>query len=80
MPRIGSLADVKRMVVDGEHFDVTECVSEPGVYELRWTSGPNADYGFTRSTYSGEGQAGAELEDAIRDFLSQVDPTTGYME
>ena len=42
------------MVVDGEHFDATERVGEPGVFELRWTSGPNADYGFTTSTYRGE--------------------------
>lgn len=68
------------MVVDGEHFDVTERVGEPGVYELRWTSGPNADYGFATSAYSGENQTDAELEDAIRDFLSRVDPSTGHIE
>jgi hypothetical protein len=68
------------MVVDGEHFDVTERVGEPGVYELRWTSGPNADYGFATSSYSGEHQTDAELRDAIRDFLSRVDPSTGYIE
>ena len=38
--------------MDGEHFDVTERIGEPGVYELRWTSVPNADYGFATSTYS----------------------------
>lgn len=68
------------MVVDGEQFDVTERIEEPCVYELRWTSGPNADYGFATSTHSGDGQTDAELEDAIRNFLSQVDPTTGYIE
>lgn len=70
------------MVVDGEHFDVTERIGEPGVYELRWTAGPNADYGFATSTYSseGQGQTDAELKDGIRNFLSQVDPTTGYIE
>ena len=68
------------MVVDGERFDVMERDGEPGVFELRWVSGPNADYGFTTSTSSGEGQSEAELEDAIRNFLSQVDPSTGYIE
>jgi hypothetical protein len=68
------------MVVDGEHFDVMERAGEPGVYELRWISGPNEGYGFATSTYSGEEQTDAELEDAIRDFLSQVDPATGYVE
>ena len=67
------------MVVDGEHFDVTELASEPGVYELRWVSGPNEGYGFATMKYGGEGHTGAELEDAIRNFLSQVDPTTGYI-
>jgi hypothetical protein len=54
--------------------------ASPGVYELRWTSGPNADYGFATSTYSGEGQTDAELKDAIRHFLGLVDPTTGYID
>jgi len=68
------------MVVDGEHFEVTERVGEPGVYEIRWTSGPNEGYGFASTSYSGQGQTDAELEDAIRNFLSQVDPSTGYIE
>ena len=68
------------MVVDSEHFDVTERVGEPGVYDLRWVSGPNADYGFASAKYGGDGQTDAELEEAIRNFLSQVDPNTGYIE
>ena len=68
------------MVVDGEHFDVTERVGEPGVYDLRWVSGPNEDYGFASAKYGADGQTDAELEAAIRNFLSQVDPSTGYIE
>ena len=68
------------MVVDGEHFDVRERTGEPGVYELRWTSGPNEGYGFTTSTYKGQRQTEADLEDAIRNFLNQVNPTSGYIE
>ncbi|KQZ88555.1 hypothetical protein ASD62_03745 [Phycicoccus sp. Root563] len=71
---------MKRIAVDGEHFDVTERVSEPSVYELRWVSGPNADYGFATSTCGGEGQTDVELADAIRNCPSQVDPTSGYIE
>ena len=56
------------MAVDGEIFDITERVGEPRLYELRWTSGPNADYGFATSTYSREGQTDAEFEGAIRNF------------
>jgi hypothetical protein len=68
------------MVVDGEHFNVVERADEPGVYEVQWISGPNEGYGFATSTYNGERQTETELEDAIRDFLNQVDPVTGYIE
>lgn len=68
------------MVVDGEHFDVRERASEPGVYDLRWVSGPNQDYGFASAKYGGDRQTDAELEDAIRNFLSQVGTSTGYIE
>ena len=67
------------MVVDGEHFDFTERVGEPGVHDLRWVSGPNKDYGFASAAYGGGRQTDADLEDAIRNFLSLVDPTTGYI-
>ena len=68
-------------VVDREHFDVTRRVGEPGVYELRRTSGPNAEYGLATSTYGCEGQADDDLEDAVfQNFLSQVDPTIGYFD
>lgn len=63
------------MVVDGEHFEVCERVSESGVYDVRWTSGPSADYGFTTSAYSGARQTDTELEEAIRDFLSRSIPS-----
>ena len=67
------------MEVDGERFEVAERASEPGVYDIRWLSGPHDRYGFATSSYSGERQAEAELEDAIRNFLSQVGPS-GYSE
>lgn len=68
------------MVVDGEQFDVSTRAGEPGVYDFRWTSGPNEGYGFGSAGHGGGGMTDAELEDAIRNFLSQVDPTTGYIE
>jgi hypothetical protein len=68
------------MVVDGEHFDVTERTSERGVYELRWVSGPNDGYGFAACSHGSEPLSDEELEDAVRNFLSQVDRATGYIE
>jgi hypothetical protein len=70
---------VRKLVVDGEHFEVSERAGEPGVHDLRWATGPNEGYGFASAKYGGGGQTDAELEDAIRDVLSQVDPTTGYI-
>ena len=68
------------MVVDGERFDVTARAGESGFYDSRWTSGPNEGYGFTSAGHGGGNMADAELEHAIRNFLSQVDPITGYIE
>ena len=42
-------------------------------------SGPNEGYGFSSGGHGGGGLTDAELEDAIRNFLSQVD-STGYIE
>jgi hypothetical protein len=53
---------------------------EPGVYDFRWTSRPKPGYGFSSAGHGSGGMTDAELEDAIRNFLSQVDPTTGYLE
>jgi len=68
------------MDVGGQHFEVVERVGEPGVYDLRWVTGLNQGNGFASAKYGGEGQIDAELDDAIHNFLSQVDPTTGYIE
>lgn len=64
------------MTVDGEKFEVTERAGEPGVYNLLWVSGPIEGYGFPSATYGGDVQTDAELEDAMRNFLSQVDSET----
>ncbi|GIL35206.1 hypothetical protein PDTK01_12820 [Phycicoccus sp. DTK01] len=71
---------MKRMVVDGERFEVTERAGEPGVYDLLWVSGPHEGYGFTSSTDGGDVQTDAVLEDAVRNFLIQVDRRTGYID
>lgn len=67
------------MVVDGEQFDVSERAREPGVYDIVWISGPNEGYGFASASYGNVKLTDTELEDAIRNFLSQVDPATGYI-
>jgi hypothetical protein len=69
-----------RLVVDGEQFDVREEPGRPGQYHFSWASGPNSDYGFTSARSDGRPESTAELREAIRDFLAQVDPETGFIE
>lgn len=69
--------------VDGESFAVRRSRTDPG-FDFDWLSGRNPRYGFS----SGLGPQPAEGDidlggpwfvDAIRDFLSMIDPTTGYI-
>ena len=61
--------------VDGEVFEVVYSSTRGSSYA--WLSGPNAGYGFGSS-----GPKPATLDDhraAIRSFLEQIDPETGYI-
>jgi hypothetical protein len=44
-----------------------------------WESGPNPGYGFTSGAQGGSGAPVSVLADAIRNFLAQIDPRTGYI-
>lgn len=69
-----------RIEVDGEVFDVVAGDDDnPGAYHYTWTSGRNLDYGFTEAWSDRRTPTMSEHEQSIRDFLSQVDPETGYM-
>jgi hypothetical protein len=64
-----------RLEVDGEVFELRP--DEFGGAHYDWISGPNAGYGFSESP------APDSLEQhraSIRNFLSLVDPATGYIE
>lgn len=67
-------AHEREVTVDGAVFRIR--TSESGTH-YDWISGPNEDYGFASS-------AGpttiADDEEAIRHFLSMVDPATGYLD
>lgn len=64
--------------VDGERFQVVE--REPGVYDVEWSTGPNPGYGFSLGSSTRTPVPAQVLEDAIRGFLRDVDPATGYLE
>jgi hypothetical protein len=69
-----------RVEVDGEAFDVAAERDRPGQYHFLWVSGPNPGYGFSIGTSDGRAMSSADIEADIRNFLAQVDPTTGYIE
>lgn len=79
----------RRIAVDGEIFDVRVRQDQLGC-DFDWVSGPNHGYGFTIGQSVDAEPDGlstsavAPMDDQwtrarIRDFLSQVDPTTGYI-
>jgi hypothetical protein len=66
------------LVVDGERFLLREhAASGRGhVYSYDWLTGPNPGYGFGSS---GPSQSPDDHVTAIRGFLSEIDPDTGYL-
>ena len=69
-----------RVTVDGEVFDVATQPDHPGHYHYAWISGPNPGYGFSSVSSDGRPSSMVDHEEAIRNFLSHVDPETGYIE
>lgn len=69
----------QRVIVDGEVFDVSERDGRPGQYDFAWISGPNAGYGFTIARSDGSALTSEDLESEIRQFLTMIDPETGYI-
>lgn len=69
-----------RITVDGEVFEVTTQPDRPGHYHYAWLSGSNPGYGFSSASSDGRAATMGDHEEAIRDFLSQVDRRTGYIE
>ena len=69
-----------RLEVDGEVFDVAARRDHPGQYDYAWISGPNPGYGFSSASSDRRLSTMADHKKAIRNFLSQVDPETGYIE
>jgi hypothetical protein len=68
-----------RLEVDGQVFDISPRSGRPGQYDYTWISGRDPRYGFTSARSDGEPSTTAEHVEAIRGFLAQVDPETGYI-
>jgi hypothetical protein len=64
-----------RLDVDGELFAVREGRGGGTAYD--WLSGPNDGYGFGSS--GSPTRSVEEHRETVRTFLTQIDPTTGYI-
>ena len=79
-PGSGRERESTRLDVDGETFEAARDPEQPGAVHFTWVSGPNPGYGFT-SRRSDQGEMTEEEQvDAIRGFLAQIDPVTGYID
>jgi len=77
LPDTRAFTELAELTVDGETFIVRK--SEPdGAFHYDWISGPNDGYGFSTSGRSTP-VSNEHHKAAIRDFLSAVDPATGYL-
>ena len=64
-----------RLDIDGEIFEVRR--GQGGGTNYGWVSGPNPGYGFGSS--GGGDLSEAHHRESIRNFLSMIDPKTGYI-
>ena len=74
--------------IDGERFVVRTVAGPGGGYRLDWITGPNPGYGFSIGWPAG-GPASEPVEGWVpsnevllseaRNFLSMIDPATGYI-
>ena len=72
--------DQVRLTVDGQVFDVRYDLKQPGTYHYSWVNGPPDGYGFTSGRSDRQRDTLEAHEAHIREFLSAVDPMTGYIE
>ena len=67
------------LTVDGERFRVARRTGTGTTYDYTWLTGPNDGYGFTGSMSGEHPMTEDEHEESIREFLSGIDPETGYL-
>lgn len=66
-----------RMTVDGETFSIRR--RNPNTYSYEWVPGRNPEYGFEIGASSTQEFDDDMHEEAIRRFLAEIDPRTGYL-
>jgi hypothetical protein len=71
-----TFVELGTFTVDGETF-LVRTADDDGSSHYDWVSGPNDGYGFSTSG-GAEPYSRDHHVAAIRDFLSAIDPATGY--
>jgi hypothetical protein len=74
-PQLEPLPVAQTLEVDGEVFELRP--DGFGGTQYDWISGPNENYGFAVSPAPDSPE---QHEAGIRDFLSMIDPATGYIQ
>ncbi len=70
----------RRLDVEGQDFIVRSRPDEPGVYDFTWIShSHDPQYGFTCARSDRSAMTEPEMRADIADFLSDIDPGTGYL-
>lgn len=67
-----------RLTVDRQDFRVRVRADEPGTYDFDWLSGPQG-YGLGPSRSADQAMSRPEIEDAIREFLAEIDTGAGLL-
>ena len=70
------MSEPVEVVVDGESFVV---VRDGNSVHHTWVSGPNEGYGFSVGGSGAVELTDEEVRSAIRAFLAEIDPRTGYL-
>lgn len=67
-----------RLTVDSQTWEVVE---HSGLYTFTWLSGPDPGYGFSTRLSDPETTLSLlQIETAIRNFLSNINPETGHLD
>ena len=87
---VGAPGEPRELTVDGERFRIR--TADGGMTHCDWLSGPHPGYGLSigpRVHFVPEGEPSPPSETdpseehvvrALREFLAQVDPATGYLD
>jgi hypothetical protein len=69
----------RQLVVDGEEWQLS--LREEGGFRFTWVSGIVGGSGFIYQPSRSDFEPSTEMiEEAIRNYMSEVDPETGYLD